>query len=135
MYSCVFDFNVFSKQIVTAWKYAKSYSYKCCCPICNNKAIKSHLLQQHQILESICDEKNSLLQMVDNRKDPRSRDWNFYQRHNVGISEALQYKFLETVKGILLKWSNCCCSPKLYEDNDWSPFFDEYEELKLKSFI
>lgn len=87
-----FDFNTFSNNLVAAWKYAKSYPYQCCCPDCNNKAIKSHLLQQHPILESICDEKNSLLQMVDNRKDPRSGDWNFYQRHNVGISESLQYK-------------------------------------------
>lgn len=89
-----FDFNTFSNQLVAAWKYAKSYPYQCCCPDCKEKAIKSHLLQQHPILESICDEKNSLLQMVDNRKDPRSADWDFYQRHNVGISEALQYKLL-----------------------------------------
>lgn len=87
-----FDFNTFSSQLVAAWKYAKSYPYQCCCPDCKEKAIKSHLLQQHPILESICDEKNSLLQMVDNRKDPRSGDWDFYQRHNVGISDALQYK-------------------------------------------
>lgn len=92
MDSVDFDSKIFSKQIIAAWKYAKSYPYKCCCPYCNNKAIKSHLLQQHPILKSICDEKNTLLQMVDNRKDPMSRDWNFYQRHNVGISEALQYK-------------------------------------------
>ena len=30
--------------------------------------------------------------MVDNRMDPRSGNWDFYQRHNVGISDALQYK-------------------------------------------
>lgn len=89
-----FDFNTFSSQLVAAWKYAKSYPYQCCCPDCKEKAIKSHLLQQHPILESICDEKNCLLQMVDNRKDPRSGDWDFYQRHNVGISDALQYKLL-----------------------------------------
>ncbi len=89
-----FDFNSFSNQLVAAWRYAKSYPYQCCCPGCKEKAIKSHLLQQHPILESICDEKNSLLQMVDNRKDPRSGDWDFYQRHNVGISDALQYKLL-----------------------------------------
>ena len=89
-----FDFNTFSNQLVAAWKYAKSYPYQCCCPDCEKKAIKSHLLQQHPVLESICDEKNSLLQMVDNRKDPRSGDLDFYQRHNVGISDALQYKLL-----------------------------------------
>lgn len=89
-----FDFNTFSNQLVSAWKYAKSYPYQCCCPCCKEKAIKSHLLQQHPILESICDEKNSLLQMVDNRKDPRSGDWDFYQKHNVGLSDALQYKLL-----------------------------------------
>lgn len=94
MISADFNFNDFSTQLENAWQYAKSYSYKCCCPNCNNKAIKSHLLQQHPILESISDEKNTLLQMVDNRKHPRSGDWNFYQRHNVGISEAFQYKLL-----------------------------------------
>lgn len=87
-----FDFNAFSNQLVAAWKYAKTYPYQCCCPGCNKKAIKSHLLQQHPILESICDEKKSLFQMVDNRKDPRSGDWDFYQRHNVGISDAMQYR-------------------------------------------
>ena len=30
--------------------------------------------------------------MVDNRMDPRSGNWDLYQRHNVGISDALQYK-------------------------------------------
>ena len=40
---------------------------------------------------------------------------------------------LGTIKGILLKCNNWCCSPKLYNDNDWRDFFDEYEELKVKS--
>ena len=87
-----FDFNVFSDKLVSAWKYAKNYPFSCCYPGCGKKANKSHLLQQHPILASICDENNSVLQMVDNRKDPRSGDWDFYQRHNVGISDALQYK-------------------------------------------
>lgn len=87
-----FDYYTFSDQLVSAWKYAKTYSYLCCCPDCRKKAIKSHLLQQHPILESICDDRNSLLQMVDNRMDPRSGNWDFYQRHNVGISDALQFK-------------------------------------------
>ncbi len=87
-----FDFNVFSDMLVSAWKYAKNYPFSCCYPGCMKKANKSHLLQQHPILASICDENNSVLQMVDNRKDPRSGDWDFYQRHNVGISDALQYK-------------------------------------------
>lgn len=87
-----FDVNAFSNHLVAAWKYSKTYPYRCCCPDCNKRAIKSHLLQQHPILESICDEKYSILQMVDNRMDPRSGNWNFYNRHNVGISEAMQYK-------------------------------------------
>ena len=86
------DVNTFSNHLVAAWKKAKSYPYNCCCPGCNKRAIKSHLLQQHPILKSISDESNKLLQMVDNRLDPRSMNWDFYQRHNVGISEALQYK-------------------------------------------
>lgn len=87
-----FDYQVFSDQLVTAWKYAKKYPYSCSCQECKKRAKKSHLLQKHPILESICDEKNSLLQMVDNRMDPRSDNRDFYQRHNVGISDALQYK-------------------------------------------
>ena len=87
-----FDYNAFSDKLVTAWKYAKNYPYSCCCPGCGKTAIKSHLLQQHPVLSSICDEKHCVLQMVDNRKDPRSGDRDLYQRHNVGISEALQYK-------------------------------------------
>ena len=87
-----FDSNVFSDNLVAAWNYAKTYPYTCCCPGCEAKAIKSHLLQQHPVLASLCDEKNSLLQMVDNRMDPRSGNWDFYNRHNVGISYAMQYK-------------------------------------------
>mgnify|MGYP007069854739 CR=1 FL=1 len=87
-----FDFNTFSNDLDAAWKYAKSYPYKCCYPGCNEKAIKSHLLQQHPVLESICDENNCLLQMADNKMDPRSLNWNLYNRHKVGISIALQYK-------------------------------------------
>lgn len=87
-----FDVHTFSDQLVAAWKYAKTYPYICCCPDCKAKAIWSHLLQQHPILETICDDKHSLLQMVDNRMDPRSGNWDFYNRHNVGISNALQFK-------------------------------------------
>lgn len=86
------DFNGLSDNLVKAWKYAKSYPYKCCCPSCDGAAKKSHLLQQHPILASICDEKNRVLQMVDNDIDPRSGNWDFYSRRNVGITNALQYK-------------------------------------------
>lgn len=87
-----FDYNTFSDVLVKAWRYAKSYPYQCCCPDCNEKAIKSHLLQQHPILESICDEKNCVLQMGDNDIDPRSGNWDFYTKRNVGITNAMQYK-------------------------------------------
>ena len=40
---------------------------------------------------------------------------------------------LGTIKGILLKCSNWCCSPNLYEDCSWREFFDEYESLKVTS--
>ena len=52
------DINEFSDTLVKARKYAKFYPYKCCCPGCDGVAIKSHLLQQHPIVASICDEKN-----------------------------------------------------------------------------
>ena len=99
-----FDFQVFSDQLVVAWKYAKTYPYFCCCPDCRKRAIKSHLLQQHPILESICDERNILLQMTDNHMDPRSGNWDFFLRHNVGISDALQFKlFCKEHDNILFK--------------------------------
>lgn len=99
-----FDFKDFSDTLVEAWKYAKSYPYECCCPGCKEKAIKSHLLQQHPILESICDEKNSLLQMVDNDIDPRSGNWDFYSKREVGITNALQYKlFCKNHDSLLFK--------------------------------
>lgn len=39
--------------------------------------------------------------------------------------------YLDTIKGILLKCNNWCCSPNLYEDSSWKAFFDEYERLKM----
>lgn len=87
-----FDVNAFSDSLVKAWRYAKTYPYQCCCPDCKETAIKSHLLQQHPILESICDEKNSVLQIEDSIIDPRSGKWAFYTKRNVGITDALQYK-------------------------------------------
>ena len=99
-----FDFNEFSDDLVKAWKYAKSYPYKCCCPECEGAAIKSHLLQQYPILASICDEKNRVFQMVDNDIDPRSGNWDFYSQRNVGITNALQYKlFCDKHDGPLFK--------------------------------
>lgn len=87
-----FDFNTLSDYLVSAWRYAKSYPYKCCCPDCEKLAIKSHLIQQHPILASICNEKNVVLQMVDNDIDPRSGNWAFYNSRMVGITNALQHK-------------------------------------------
>ena len=87
-----FDANSFSDILVRAWKDEKTYPYQCCCPGCQGRAIKSHLLQQHPVLASICDKKNNVLQLVDNDIDPRSRKWNFYNKRNVGITNALQYK-------------------------------------------
>ena len=87
-----FDSYSFSDHLVSAWKYAKAYPYKCCCPGCNKRAIQSHLLQKHPILASISDDRNCLLQMVDNDMDPRSGNWHFYNRHEVGITNALQYR-------------------------------------------
>lgn len=42
---------------------------------------------------------------------------------------------LGTIKGVLLKCSNWCCSPKLCEDSSWREFLDEYESLKVSSFF
>ena len=86
------EFNLLSDNIVSAWRYSNRYSYSCCCPGCHNKAIKSHLLQQHPVLESISDGKNKLLEPVDNDIDPRSGDWSFYKIKNVCISNAFQFR-------------------------------------------
>ena len=37
---------------------------------------------------------------------------------------------LDTIKGILLKCSNWCSVPRLYDDSNWRELFDEYELLK-----
>lgn len=98
------DIDSIADGLVKAWKFAKSYKYKCSCPGCEENAIRSHLLQQHPLLASICDEKNSVLQMLDNDNDPRSGDWDFYSRRNVGISNALQYKlFCKNHDNLLFK--------------------------------
>lgn len=157
-----FDLNAFSNDLVDAWKYAKTYPYRCCCPGCNEKAIKSHLLQQHPILESISDEKNSLLQMVDNRMDPRSGNWDFYQKHKVGISEALQYKLLckehdnslykeleqrnsipESKRDCLLLAFRSACAVRhqeeqrlhIYEKSKLNPYFEDVNKNISQFFI
>lgn len=38
----------------------------------------------------------------------------------------------DAIKGILLKCSNWCCVPGLYDESNWREFFDEYEELKVR---
>lgn len=87
-----FDINTFSDDLVSAWRYAKTYPYQCSCPGCNKRAIKSHLLQQHPTLASICDDKNTMIQVLDNDLDPRSGNWDLYKIQKVGISNALQYR-------------------------------------------
>ena len=67
-----FDCNTFANSLQKARSYAANFKYKCCCPNCNEVAIKSHLLQRHPVLESIADSQNKLLQFEDNREDARS---------------------------------------------------------------
>ena len=50
-----FDFNQFANSLQKARICASNFKYKCCCPDCNEMAIKSHLLQRHPVLESLAD--------------------------------------------------------------------------------
>lgn len=87
-----FDYNTFANSLQKARSYAASFKYKCCCPNCNEVAIKSHLLQRHPVLESIADSQNKLLQFEDNREDARSGRCDFYTEKTRGLNDAMQYR-------------------------------------------
>lgn len=87
-----FDFNQFANSLQKARSYAVSYKYKCCCPECNEAAIKSHLLQRHPVLESLADSQNKLLQFEDNWEDARSGRGDLYTEKTRGINDAMQYR-------------------------------------------
>lgn len=72
-----------------------------------------------------------LLLGCDTRYDKKGEYQNIIKGFPIG-DVTLDY-YLGTIRGILLKCNNWCCTPKLYNDNDWRIFFDEYEELKVKS--
>lgn len=86
------DFNQFACSLQKARDYAVKYKYKCCCSDCDKEAIKSHLLQQHPILESIADANHKVLQFEDNWEDARSGRWDLYSKQRRGIGDALQYR-------------------------------------------
>lgn len=86
-----FDFNQFANSLQKARICASNFKYKCCCPDCNEMAIKSHLLQRHPVLESLADSQNKLLQFEDNLEDARSGRWDLYSKKVRGINEAMQY--------------------------------------------
>lgn len=87
-----FDFNQFANSLQKARSYASNFKYKCCCPDCNEIAIKSHLLQRHPVLESLADSHNKLLQFEDNWEDARSGRWYLYTEKTRGINDAMQYR-------------------------------------------
>lgn len=87
-----FDFNKFANSLQKARIYATSFKYKCCCPECNEAAIKSHLLQRHPVLEALTGDKNELLQFEDNWEDARSGRWDLYTEKTRGINDAMQYR-------------------------------------------
>lgn len=57
-----FDYNKFANSLQKVRSYAAHFKYKCCCPECNEAAIKSHLIQRHPVLEALTGDKNGLLQ-------------------------------------------------------------------------
>ena len=83
--------NEFAESLQKARNSSNRFAYKCNCPNCESKAIKSHLIQRHPTLESISDVENKLLQFEDNWEDPRSGRWNLYTSSKRGINDAMQY--------------------------------------------
>ena len=77
------------------------------------------------------DDKLLLLLGCDSRHDKGEKYKNIVMSFPTGDVPYSHY--IDTLKGVLLKCSNWCCAPKLYIENDWRAFFDEYEELKVKS--
>lgn len=86
------NFNQFANSLQKARSYAANFKYKCCCPECNETAIKSHLLQRHPVLEALTGDKNELLQFEDNPEDARSGRWDLYTEKTRGINDAMQYR-------------------------------------------
>lgn len=87
-----FDFNQFANSLQKARSYASNFKYKCCCPDCNEMAIKSLLLQRHPVLESLADSQNKLLQFEANWEVIRSGRWDLYSEKARGINDAMQYR-------------------------------------------
>lgn len=79
------------------------------------------------------EDKLYLLLGCDTRHDKNSEYKNIITSFPTG--DVTSDVHLGTLKGLLLKCSNWCCSPKLYEDSGWRPFLDEYESLKVKATI
>lgn len=84
--------NQFANSLQKARSYVASFKYNCCCPECNEAAIKSHLLQRHPVLESLADSQYKLLQFEENWEDARSRRWDLYTEKTRGINDAMQYR-------------------------------------------
>lgn len=84
-------FNEFAESLQKARNSSNRFAYKCNCPNCETKAIKSHLIQRHPTLESIADVENKVLQFEDNWEDARSERWNLYTSRIRGINDAMQY--------------------------------------------
>lgn len=86
------DINQFAYSLQKARDYADNYKYKCCCPDCNEYAIKSHLIQRHPVLEALTDGRNKVLQFEPNWEDARSGRRNLYSLKMRGINDAMQYR-------------------------------------------
>lgn len=88
-----FDYKSFLTGIDNSRKKVKksfrSSEWICNNPECKCKAINSHLVQQHPLLESICDEQNKVMQFCDNDLHPLSGDWDLVKLRLLGITEAM----------------------------------------------
>lgn len=79
--------NEFAGSLQKVRNSSDRFAYKCNCPNCETKAIKSHLIQRHPTLEL----ENKVLQFEDNWEDARFERWNLYTSRIRGINDAMQY--------------------------------------------
>ncbi len=71
----------------TTKKKAKKHT-PCFVPNCTKHAINSHLIQQHPLLESICEHEHKLYQLCDNPLHPR-KDTDIWKIKEMGIEQVL----------------------------------------------
>ena len=82
----------FSKVIDGARKASHRQKYKCLIPGCESDAIKrSHIIQQHPALESICDSTHKVIQPCVDEINPMAGLGELTKFRTLGITEAMSF--------------------------------------------